>query len=71
MFGAEDVATLDSLIKENNIRYIIVDYSVRTNETYVVREDIISSAYECVYTNGDEGDWAMNIYDTSRRLYNE
>jgi hypothetical protein len=71
MFGANDVETLSSLIEENNIRYIIVDYSVRTNETYVVREDIISSAYECVYTNGDEGDWAMNIYDTSRRINNE
>lgn len=67
MFQARSVEALDTLIKENEIRYIIVDNDARTNTEYYVREDVISAAYEAVYTEG-EGDWKLTIYDTTKAL---
>lgn len=63
MYEASSSAELDKLIKENDIDFIIVDQAARSNDGYVVREDIISSTYECVYTEGD-GEWKFSIYDT-------
>lgn len=63
MFQAHSVEELDTLIKENNIRYIIVDNETRTNTLYVVNEDVIASAYEAVYTDG-EGAYKTTVYDT-------
>lgn len=65
MFGASSVPTLQALIAENNIRYIIVDNDARTSTAFSVREDIISAAYQAVYTEG-EGDWQLTIYDTTK-----
>lgn len=66
MFGAYDSATLDELVKENKIRYIIVDNAVRTNDIYEVNEKVISGTYKSVYQEG-EGDWLFTIYDTEKR----
>jgi hypothetical protein len=65
MFGASSVPTLRALIEENNIRYIIVDNDARSSNAFRVREDIISAAYQAVYTEG-EGDWKLTIYDTAK-----
>ena len=65
MFGASSVPTLQALIAENNIRYIIVDNDARSSNAFRVREDIISAAYQAVYTEG-EGDWKLTIYDTTK-----
>lgn len=65
MFGASSVPTLQALIAENNIRYIIVDNDARSSNAFRVREDIISAAYQAVYTEG-EGDWQLTIYDTTK-----
>lgn len=68
MFEAENVQELDRLVKENQIRYIIVDNDARTNTSYTVREDVIASAYEAVYTEG-EGAWKLTVYDTEKALF--
>ena len=65
MFGATSPDSLDELVKENGIDYIIVDIEAR--EEYRVREYVIAATYEAVYTQG-EGDWALTIYDTSKPL---
>ena len=65
MYGARSREELDSLIKENEIDYIIVDIEAR--EEYNVREHIIAATYEAVYTQGED-DWKLTIYDTSKSL---
>ena len=70
MYEAEDIPTLDSLVKENNIRYIIVDFDNRVNEAYDVREDVIAAAYERVFENGEEDDfYSTHIYDVTKPLF--
>ncbi|MGN0164649.1 MAG: hypothetical protein ACI39R_00560 [Lachnospiraceae bacterium] len=66
MYEAGDSRTLTELIDQNNIRFIIVDNSARHNENYYVREDVISNTFACVYSQG-EGEWQLNIYDTTLR----
>jgi hypothetical protein len=65
MFEADSPELLMNLIKENNIRFIIVDRDCRYNESYVVNEDNIQATYQAVYEQGD-GDWKLTIYDTER-----
>lgn len=67
MYEAADSATLEALITENNIRYIVVDREVRTSTAYAVREDVIATTYQAVYIEGD-GDWVFTIYDTDKQL---
>ncbi len=69
MYEAESSEELSALVEENNISYIIVDYEARSSEDYTVREDIISSTYQVVYTEG-EGDLRLTIYDTSLPITN-
>ncbi len=64
MYEASSVEELDELIKENNIRYIIVDHDCRTSSEYFVREDVIEAAYETVFEH-DTGDWMVRIFDTT------
>lgn len=68
MFEAATTEELDFLIRENNIRYIIVDNEARTSTLFSVNEDVIDSAYEAVYTEG-EGEWKVTVYDTGRPLF--
>ncbi len=63
MYEAPDPDTLRQLVEKNNIRYIVVEFANRTNENYFVREDVIQTTFECVYTQG-EGEWKFSIYDT-------
>lgn len=54
MYEACSSEELERLVKENDISYIIVDQAARENENYVVREDVISATYPCVYTQGED-----------------
>jgi len=67
MYEAETAEELDRLVKENNIRFIIVDYDNRSSEYYTVNEENISRTYECVYTEG-EGEYKLSIYDTQKPI---
>ena len=53
------------MIKENNIRYIIIDHDCRTSSEYAVREDIIEAAYETVFEY-DTNEWMVRIFDTTK-----
>lgn len=68
MYEAQTPQELDSLIKKNNIRYIIVDNSNRESEDYVVNEMNIEVTYERVYLDGKD-EYRTAIYDTSRPIY--
>jgi hypothetical protein len=68
MYEAASPAKLDRLVKENKIRFIIVDQSNRESEAYKVNEDNIKAAYKCVYTEG-EGEWKLSIYDTGLPIF--
>lgn len=65
IFAQSDKENLISLCSENNIRYIVIDRSLRTNNEFIVREDIISMTFELVYSNGS-GVNELNIYDVKR-----
>ncbi|MDE7326096.1 MAG: hypothetical protein K2N63_07465, partial [Lachnospiraceae bacterium] len=67
MYEASDKEELAWLLSENNIRYIIVDHDNRMSTDYEVREDVISSAYEAVFSQ-DEGEWKFTIYDVGKPL---
>jgi len=66
MYEASSVEELDALIEENNIRYIVVDYECRTSAEYMVREDVIETAYETVFEH-DTGEWMVRIFDTAKK----
>lgn len=70
MYEAGTPQELAGLVRENNIRYIIVDHDNRMSADYEVREDVIASAYEPVYTQ-DEGEWRLTIYDVEKPLFAE
>lgn len=65
IYGASDADTLKNLVEEHQIRYIVVDRDVRTNESYAVNEALIADTYRAVYTEG-EGEWLFTIYDTEK-----
>jgi 4-amino-4-deoxy-L-arabinose transferase-like glycosyltransferase len=65
MYQASSVDELDEMIKENNIRYIIIDHDCRTSSEYKVREDVIEAAYEAVFEY-DTNDWMVRIFDTTK-----
>lgn len=65
MYSASSPEELKQLVKLNNIRYIVVDYSIRNNEEVVLNESNIINTYECVYQEG-EGEWQLSIYDTAK-----
>ena len=66
MYEASSVEKLDDMIKENNIRYIIIDFDCRTSSEYDVREDIIEKAYETVFEHGTD-EWMVRIFDTTKK----
>ncbi|NLL73097.1 MAG: hypothetical protein GX237_06170 [Clostridiales bacterium] len=67
MYGADTPNLLDELVKENNIRFIIVDYSNRTSNAYELNEANIRATYECVYETGED-EWKLLIFDTKLPL---
>jgi len=68
MYEADTPEELDMLVKENNIRFIVVEHANRVSENYDLNEDNIRATYECVYEEG-EGEWKLSVYDTSKILY--
>lgn len=64
MFQSSTRDELIQLCSCNNIRYIIVDDSVRNNVDYSVNEALISDTFECVFSYTDGTD-TENIYDTT------
>lgn len=67
MYEAQTPEKLMALIKENRIRFIIVDRDNRESTDYVVNEANIRATYQCVKEEG-EGEWVTSIYDTERPL---
>lgn len=67
MYEAASPQELDSLVKENNIRFIIVDYNNRQSEDYVLNEANIKATYQRVYTE-NSGEWSLSIYDTKKPM---
>jgi hypothetical protein len=68
MYEAKTPDKLDALVKENKIRFIVIDNDTRVSEYYTVNEANIQAAYDCVYWEG-EGDWKTSIYDTNLPLF--
>lgn len=68
MYEAKTPKELDTLVKANNIRYIVVDYDARTSNSYTVNEDNIKATYPCVKSEG-EGERKVDIYDAQKRFY--
>ena len=65
MYEAKTPQELMELVKENQIRFIIVDQDNRESSDYKINEDNIRAAYTCVYTQG-EGVGMTSIYDTEK-----
>ncbi len=63
MYEADTPKELKTLVSQNNIRFIIVDYENRYSEAYELNEENIRNAYVCVYQEG-EGEWTTSVYDT-------
>ncbi len=63
MYEADNPSELKTLVKQNNIRFIIVDHDNRISEGYELNEDNIRNTYAAVYQDG-EGEWSTFIYDT-------
>lgn len=63
MYEADSPKELDYLVKENDIRFIVVDYSNRSSSAYEINEANIRETYECVYETG-QGEWDISIFDT-------
>lgn len=69
IFQAQSPAVLDELITEHGIDYIIVDRDARESAYFSVREYVIATTYEAVYTYG-AGDNRFTVYDTAKKLGN-
>lgn len=67
MYQADTKEELSSLVEQENIRYIIVDYDARTSDLYNVNEENIRNTYQAVFKTG-EGEWNTTIYDTTQKL---
>lgn len=67
MYEADTSKQLDTLIKENQIRFIVVEYDNRISQEYSVNEDNLKATYQCVYHEG-EGETEFSIYDTQLLL---
>lgn len=68
MYEASSPGELNELVKENNIRFIVVEYANRISTDYMLNEDNIKASYECVYSEG-EGEYKTSIYDTQKPIY--
>lgn len=67
MYEVNSSTELNDLVKENNIRYIIIDYGNRISGEYILNEDNIRATYECVYETGTST-WDISIFDTRKIL---
>lgn len=69
MYETKTPEELDMLVKENNIRFIVVEQANRESPEYDLNEDNIRATYECVYETG-EGERKFSIFDTRKKLIN-
>lgn len=67
MYMANTPEELDTLIKQNKIRFIIVDQDARENTSYYVHEEVIAATYEAVYSEGEDI-YRFTVYDTQKPL---
>lgn len=63
MYEADTPDKLDDLVRENGIRFIIVDHDNRISTDYRLEEENIRNTYGCVYERGEE-EWKLSIFDT-------
>jgi hypothetical protein len=68
MYEAETPGELDTLVRENHIRFIIVDWDNRNSDAYRLNEENIRLTYQRVYKEG-EGERELSIYDTQLPLF--
>jgi hypothetical protein len=68
MYESQSPRELNVLVKQNNIRFIIVDHENRVSNLYKINEDNIRSTFRCVYSEGT-GDWKTSVYDTKLPLF--
>lgn len=66
IYNSSSAEELYEWLDQENIRYLVVDYSNRTSNDYELREDIIDLALEKVYESGS-GEWMVSVYDTKKR----
>lgn len=64
MFEAETSETLERLVTENNIRFIVVDNDARTSSQFTVNEDTIARTYRAVFVDNRSRSNTI-IYDTN------
>ena len=64
MYEADTSLELKNLVKQNNIRFIVVDYDNRCSDAYLLNERNIRNTYECVFEEGT-GEFKTSIYDTT------
>ncbi len=62
MYEADTPEELDAMIREHNIRFVVVDNDVRMSQEYSVNEENIKNTYECVFTYE-----MTSIYDTTKK----
>lgn len=67
MYEADSHRELEALVRENNIRFIIVDRENRISNDYILNEDNIRQTFQCVFEIG-EGEYKTSIYDTSKPI---
>jgi len=67
MYEADSFEELDRLVKENRIRFIVVDQDNRNSNYYDLNEENIKNSYECVYSEG-EGESKISIYDADKPI---
>lgn len=68
MYEAYTPQDLDRLVKQENIRYIVVDHDNRCSQDYVLNEFNINRTYEPVFRI-DENEWQTTIYDTTKPIF--
>jgi len=67
MYEASSEEELDELIKQNKIRYIVVDDECRNSTDYNVREDVIENTYEVVFEEWHRARGYVRIFDTTKK----
>ncbi len=68
MYEADTPAKLDELVKENKIRFIIIDGFNRNSQDYQLNEQNIRKTYQCVVEFG-KGVRKRSVFDTTMPIY--
>lgn len=67
MYEADTPKLLNELVKENKIRFIVINRDNRDSKDYQLYESNMKQTYQCVYTIGSGQD-KLSIYDTKKLI---